>query len=112
MYEAVTGRPMPRIRLAITTSTSASKRLPWLSAIIMALNFSPSPVSPTTPTMIPATAQATETVTALRAPSSSAAKDFCQPATSSAPNAAPLAPAAAQPHSARPAAAATTAMVA
>ena len=42
-------------------------------------NFRPSPVNPTTPTMIPATAQAMETATALRAPSSSPSISFSRP---------------------------------
>ena len=81
---------MPSTRLASSTRISASTRFPPENASIIAENFNPSPVSPTTPTMIPATAQAIDTATALRAPSSSPASRISHPERSAADRRAPV----------------------
>ena len=86
--------------------------LPPEKAIIMAENLRPRPVSPTTPTMIPATAQAIETATALRAPSSSASSVRDRPRRQRAMKPASVGPSAQKVQSARAAAAATTATMA
>ena len=90
------------------TSSKAMNRLPWLSASIMALNFRPRPVRPTTPTMIPATAVAIETATALRAPSSSASRLLSNALQASDTSPSQVGRSAAKVHNARAAAAATT----
>ncbi len=74
MYEAVTGRPMPRTSEASPISMMARKGLPADSDTTKLENFSPSPVRLTHPTMIPAHPQATETITAFFAPASRAEK--------------------------------------
>ncbi len=72
MYLAVVGSPIPRISDAIMVKKRVSTTLPAPTDKINDENLSPSPVSVTTPTIIPAQAQAEATPTALRAPFSKA----------------------------------------
>jgi hypothetical protein len=74
MYLAVVGRPIPRIMEAIMVRKSVTIRLPPATLMINEAKRSPSPVRVTTPTTIPAQAQAAATPMALRAPFSMALK--------------------------------------
>ncbi len=72
IYLAVVGRPIPRIRDAIMVRKSVARRFPLATVTIISAILRPKPVRVTTPTIMPAQAQAQATPRADLAPFSRA----------------------------------------
>jgi hypothetical protein len=74
MNEAVTGTAKPRMRIVTAAKRAVKRRLPPAKAMMRELILSPSPVSVTTATMIPAAAQVAATGRTPIAPAAKAAQ--------------------------------------
>ena len=72
MYDAVTGTASPSNHIATAVYTAVKNRLWPASDTMIPANLSPSPVSVTTPTMMPAVAHVAATESTLVEPASSA----------------------------------------